>query len=325
MARADLLVQLAKAAIVGDGNKVSQSLEGIIAEEHDKNHKILADRLTRVLRENGDNRRTGRILQNGISALVHDIVPEKALDDIYLSKANKLILQELIEENRRRELLQTYGISPRNRLMFVGPPGNGKTTLAEILAYELMLPLVVVRYEGLIGSFLGETASRLNKIFEYARQQHCVLFFDEFDVIGKERGDLHETGEIKRVVSSLLLHVDALPSRTIIIVASNHAHLLDTAAWRRFQIRIELLPPKKSEVINYIKNFQRKTECHFGHTPEAIATKLQLSSYAELEEFCCDIFRTAILKKEKCNMKSITNLKITQWNQRDNLKKRVQK
>ena len=282
MARADLLVQLAKAAITSDGSKIAQSLEGIIAEEHDKNHKILADRLTRVLRENGDNRRTGRILQNGTSALVHDIVPEKSLNDIYLSKANKLILQELIEENHRWELLQTYGISPRNRVMFVGPPGNGKTTLAEILAYELMLPLVVVRYEGLIGSFLGETASRLNKIFEYARQRHCVLFFDEFDVIGKERGDLHETGEIKRVVSSLLLQVDALPSRTIIIVASNHPHLLDTAAWRRFQIRIELLPPKKSEVIDYIENYQRKTERHFGLTPETIATKLQLSSYAEL-------------------------------------------
>ncbi|WP_423905977.1 AAA family ATPase [Candidatus Spongiihabitans sp.] len=325
MARADLLVQLAKAAIVGDSNRIAQSLEGIIAEEHDKNHKILADRLTRVLRENGEHRRTGRILQNGVSTLVHDIVPEKTLGDVYLSKANKIILHELIEENHRRELLQTYGISPRSRLMFVGPPGNGKTTLAEALAYELMLPLVVVRYEGLIGSFLGETASRMNKIFEYARQRHCVLFFDEFDVIGKERGDRHETGEIKRVVSSLLLQVDALPSRTIIVVASNHAHLLDKAAWRRFQVRIELSPPKKTEVATYIVDYQRKTKLNFGLAPATIATKLKPSSYAELEEFCRDVLRSAILKNKKHNAKLLTNQRIAQWNQRDNLKKRTQK
>jgi AAA+ superfamily predicted ATPase len=100
--------------------------------------------------------------------------------------------------------------------------------------------LFVVRYEAMIGSFLGETAGRLKRVFDYARRTPCVLFFDEFDSVGKERGDIHETGEIKRVVTSLLMQIDDLPSYTIVVAATNHAELLDRAVWRRFQLRLGL-------------------------------------------------------------------------------------
>ncbi|HZH28300.1 MAG TPA: ATP-binding protein, partial [Azospirillaceae bacterium] len=103
-------------------------------------------------------------------------------------------------------------------------------------------------YEVVIGSFLGETAGRLRRVFDFARTTPCVLFFDEFDVLGKERGDVHETGEIKRVVSSLLLQRDDVPSWTIIAAATNHSELLDRAAWRRFQLRLELPAPGEPEV-----------------------------------------------------------------------------
>ena len=105
-------------------------------------------------------------------------------------------------------------IEPRNRILLAGPPGNGKTTLAEALADALSTPFMVVRYEAIIGSYLGETASGSVRYSSTARSRHCVLFFDEFDSVGKERGDLHETGEIKRVVSSLLLQIDALQLRS---------------------------------------------------------------------------------------------------------------
>jgi len=95
----------------------------------------------------------------------------------------------------------------------------------------------------MIGSYLGETAARLKRVFDYARTTPCVLFFDEFDAIGKERGDTHETGEIKRVVSSLLMQIDELPSYTIVAAATNHPELLDRAAWRRFQLRLALPRP----------------------------------------------------------------------------------
>lgn len=109
-------------------------------------------------------------------------------------------------------MLRSHGLEPRHRILLAGPPGNGKTSLAEAIAEALSIPLLAVRYEFVIGSFLGETARRLRRVFDFARTTPCVLFFDEFDVVGKERGDIHETGEIKRVVSSLLLQMDDLPS-----------------------------------------------------------------------------------------------------------------
>ena len=93
-----------------------------------------------------------------------------------------------------------------------------------------------MRYDVLIGSYLGETNTRLRKLFDYVKTQPSVLFFDEFDAIGKERGDTHETGEIKRVVSFLLMQLDQLPSYVIVVAATNHAELLDRAVWRRFQL-----------------------------------------------------------------------------------------
>ena len=320
MARADLLVQLAKAVVNNDSSKMLQALEGIIAEEHQKNHRVLAERLTRIIRDSGEQKRTGRIMQNGIASLVYELVPERSFADIYLSDHNKKLLNDLKEEHLRRELLQSYGLSSRNRLMLLGAPGNGKTSLAEALAYELMLPLVVVRYDGLIGSFLGETANRLNKVFEYVRTKHCLLFFDEFDVIGKERGDRNETGEIKRIVSSLLLQIDALPSRTVIVVASNHASLIDSAAWRRFQVRLELAPPTPQEAAQYLFDYQSKTDLEFGVGIKKIIEQLKPTSYAELEEFCRDVMRKAILHKLTTKATSITNQKITEWNNRDRLK-----
>jgi AAA+ superfamily predicted ATPase len=101
----------------------------------------------------------------------------------------------------------------------------------------------MVRYDALVGSYIGETNTRLARLFDYARTVPCVLLFDEFDSIGKERGDIHETGEIKRVVSFLLMQIDQLPSYVVAVAATNHAELLDRAVWRRFQLRLAMPQP----------------------------------------------------------------------------------
>src|SRR5260370_12429021 len=131
----------------------------------------------------------------------------------------------------------------RHRGLVSGPASNGKASLAEAIAEALAVQFFTVRYDALVGSYLGETNTRLARLFDYARTMPCVLLFDEFDAIGKERGDVHETGEIKRVVSFLLMQIDQLPSYVIIVAATNHAELLDRAVWRRFQLRIYIPPP----------------------------------------------------------------------------------
>lgn len=192
-------------------------------------------------------------------------------------------------------------------MLLIGPPGNGKTSLAEAIAEALMVPLLTVRYENIIGAYLGETASRLSKLFEYAKTRHCVLFFDEFDTIGKERGDQHETGEIKRVVSSLLMQIDALPSYVVTVAATNHDGLLDQAVWRRFQIKLELPKPTRVNLERWFLSFEKKMNFSFGLEPSTLAKKLYGKSYAEAEEFALAVYRQFILDGLPLKTKYITN------------------
>ncbi|WP_372699087.1 AAA family ATPase [Arthrobacter sp. JSM 101049] len=198
----------------------------------------------------------------------------------------------------------------------MGPPGGGKTSLAEAIATELAVPLLTVRYEGLIGSFLGETASRMDTLFSAVRTRPCVLFFDEFDAVAKERGDTHETGEIKRVVSSLLLQIDKLPSHVIVVAATNHSELLDRAVWRRMQIRMELPHPTRSGKMEWLAAWSSRRGVNFGLSVRTIAERLQSVSYAELEEFARDVHRRSILDGVDSDISAITQKLLGQWQKR---------
>ena len=173
-----------------------------------------------------------------------------------------------------------------------------------------------MRYEALIGSFLGETASRLKRVFDYARTTPCVLFFDEFDAVGKERGDIHETGEIKRVVSSLLMQVDDLPSYTVVVAATNHAELLDRAAWRRFQVRLALGPPTRRDLTAYLARFAESFDEPLGRTPAGIARRLGAVRYAEAEEFCRDVRRRSVLAMGQETLETVVAERLRFWRER---------
>jgi SpoVK/Ycf46/Vps4 family AAA+-type ATPase len=201
-------------------------------------------------------------------------------------------------------------------VLLSGPPGGGKTSLAEAIATELAIPLLTVRYEGLIGSFLGETASRMDALFAGVRTRPCVLFFDEFDAVAKERGDVHETGEIKRVVSSLLLQVDRLPSHVVVIAATNHPELLDRAVWRRMQLRLELPMPTRDSKVEWIRAWQECNRFDLGMAPRTIADRLGTVSFAELEEFAGDVRRRAILSGPDANIGELAQRMLAQWSKR---------
>jgi AAA+ superfamily predicted ATPase len=185
--------------------------------------------------------------------------------------------------------------------------------VAEAIATELLVPLFVVRYEAVIGSFLGETSSRLKRLFDFVRTHQCVLFFDEFDTLGKERGDTHETGEIKRVVSSLLLQIDALPSHVVVITATNHAELLDRAVWRRFQLRLSLPAPTIAQKEDWFAKFQETLGEPLGMSPKSLAARLEVSSFSDLEQFCADIHRRYVLSMPSGNLKRIIAERLEQW------------
>jgi SpoVK/Ycf46/Vps4 family AAA+-type ATPase len=163
---------------------------------------------------------------------------------------------------------------------------------------------------------LGETANRLSKLFEYASTRKCVLFFDEFETLGKERGDLHETGEIKRIVSSLLMQIDVLPSHVLVIGATNHPELLDRAVWRRFQVRVNLPIPTHGRLQEWFIKFEHQIGVSLGHAPVTLAKRLLGSNFAEAEEFGTTVFREYVLAQPNADMKKIVANTLANWNER---------
>ncbi|WP_329228940.1 ATP-binding protein [Streptomyces canus] len=319
MARADLLLALVKSGAGGDELAFRRAAEALIAEEEGKKHGVLASQLADALtkrRPAPGNQVSTLARNNEAVGLFHEVEPEKRITELVLTSEVRLAINELIEEHHRRDLLRSHGVEPRHRLLFVGPPGGGKTTLAEAVATELAVPLLSVRYEGLIGSYLGETATRMETLFAAVRIRPCVLFFDEFDAVAKERGDTHETGEIKRVVSSLLLQVDKLPSHVVVVAATNHAELLDRAVWRRMQLRLELPHPTRAGRIEWLSAWSTRTGVEFGLSLRTIAERLSEVSYAELEEFALDVQRRSILSGPEPDVKEVTQRVLHHWSVR---------
>lgn len=309
MARSDLLVKLVEAGATGDRTTARKAAEAIIAEEKSRQHHTLADRLTRAL-STSPNVVAGPV-PKGRDYLA-ERTPRRQLSDIALNADTRTAIDEMIEQQSRAEVLRAHGLEPKNRILLVGPPGNGKTSLAEAIAESLNVGFFVVRYELLIGSYLGETAARLRRTLDYARTTPCVLFFDEFDAIAKERGDTHETGEIKRVVSSLLMQIDELPSYTILVGATNHPELLDRAAWRRFQVHVDLPSPTQAQVAAYISAYAPSFGEDMGMSPASIAKRLGKVSYSDVEEFCLDIRRAQVLAMNETPLKVIVKHKLAQ-------------
>lgn len=317
MARSDLLVSLVRAGAAGDRATLSTAVEAIVAEERAKSHHILADRLHRALQSvpvatSSELRRPNTAGRD----FVIESTPQVTLESLILTLPAEQLSRQLIEEQRRADLLRSQGLQPRHRVLLSGPPGNGKTSLAEAIAEAVAVPLLTVRYDALVGAYLGETNARLSRLFEYVRTTPCVLFFDEFDAVGKERGDVHETGEIKRVVSFLLMQLDQLPSYVIAIAATNHAELLDRAVWRRFQLRVDMPLPAQASMTVLVQRFFDTWPEDTGISAAEVATEVGQTSFAELFEFCQNVRRRHILSQGGESLKNVLANELRLWKTR---------
>src|SRR5262249_11829392 len=173
-------------------------------------------------------------------------MPSLRLTDMAQPRSLSERLQRVLLEQRQQNRLREHALQPRRKLLFVGPPGSGKTMTASALAGELHLPLFTIMLEGLITRFMGETAAKLKLVFDAIRQSRGVYLFDEFDALGAHRNQANDVGEIRRVLNSFLQLLEKDASESLIVAATNHPELLDRALFRRFDDVIEYkLPDSK--------------------------------------------------------------------------------
>ena len=146
--------------------------------------------------------------------------------------------------------------------LLIGPPGVGKSMIVRQITTELNIPLLLVYADNLINQFLGKTLENIRTMLKLAEEYvktegPLVIFLDELDALGSERGNVNEVGEIKRAVVTLLQHLDRLLAMNIplaFIGATNHEHLLDSAVWRRFSLHLRFDLPsqlQRESIIEY--------------------------------------------------------------------------
>ncbi|MEQ1590434.1 MAG: AAA family ATPase [Gallionella sp.] len=180
--------------------------------------------------------------------------PSNRLGDMVLDDLVSGQLQRIIKEQRMLSRIKEHGLSPRRKLLLVGPPGTGKTMTASALAGELGIPLFCVRLDSLITKFMGETAAKLRQVFDAIADIRGVYFFDEFDAIGAQRGAANDVGEIRRVLNSFLQMIEHDQSNSLIIAATNHPEVLDYALFRRFDDVLEYHLPTSAQALDLIRS-----------------------------------------------------------------------
>ncbi|MDN7675448.1 ATP-binding protein [Burkholderia oklahomensis] len=301
---------MAQPNLRGDRSAVQRTMEAILADARSRGRAQTAAAPQNVKASDSST------LPERVAELVYDMPARRRLDDLVLPQGVRDQIDEFLHEYVNAGLLREHSLEPRHTILLVGAPGNGKTSLAESIATELSLPLLAVRYDAVVDSFLGETSNRLRKLIDYAALSPCILFFDEFDAVGKERGDSQETGEIKRVVSSLLTQLDRLPSHSIVVCATNHPELLDRAVWRRFEVKLELPLPGPIELGKWFKKFEQSLGTSAGISAKDFVACMTGESMSEVEAFTLDIRRKLVLSKGALTPAKAVREVLSRWQSR---------
>ncbi|WP_040536920.1 AAA family ATPase [Schleiferilactobacillus shenzhenensis] len=254
------LLKIIAGGLTGKPQQVKNYARRIAQEYVENGESRIADKITRLLTESDTQTATLDALtakpfdQETRLATVDVTVPQESNERLFFDDLTEMRIGEFIKAYQMRNALMKKGIEANSRLLLYGPPGTGKTSLARYVSVQTGLPLVTARLDALVSSLLGDTAKNIRRVFEYAGQQPCVLFLDEFDAIAKVRDDKNELGELKRVVNSLIQNIDGFDNSSILIAATNHAQLLDNAIWRRFDTTLALSLPNdqiREELITY--------------------------------------------------------------------------
>lgn len=304
MASADQLKALLQSHLEGDENRFYSVAMQVAAHEAKRGHGKLAEEL-RLLVDQAKSRRAAASDNKAVpiskprgelANLLSVSYPKSRLGDMVLNDELTQQLERIIREQRHAAEILSHGLSPRRKLLLVGPPGTGKTMTASVLAGELGLPLFQVRLDGLITKFMGETAAKLRQIFESTHHARGVYFFDKFDAIGSQRGLANDVGEVRRILNSFLQMIEQDDSHSLIIGATNHPDILDNALFRRFDDLLHYELPDGARIANVLKS--RLCRMAIKNTSwKRLADKALGLSYAELTRAADEVLKTALIER----------------------------
>lgn len=310
--RSELIRMLFQAFADSDNRKFVQTASEIIEDEEKKKHNLLAKDLRKIISTMPQNNSA----LNAISKRYKTNIPiprdtEKGFplfeikehylnfDDLVLTSEVKDRLKYIVEEIKHIEIFGAYGIRPKQKILFCGPPGTGKTLSSRVISSVTRFPLVYIRFDSIVSSFLGETATNLRKIFDFVEQGEWVVLFDEFDIVGKKRDDPYEHGEIKRVVNNFMQMMDNYNGRSLLIAATNHQHLLDTAIWRRFDDILFFDIPDTNRRAQLFDKYLRVLKRSKNLDIFRLADTTEGFSPADIAQICEEAFRRIILENRK--------------------------
>lgn len=303
MANGKLLRQLIRSGSEGDLEAFRGAAKQVIEEERQKHHHLLASDLEAILHGRSTSSPALRFPTPAVPEdrerglpLASVREPVRTLQDVVLSPQNLATVKGILGEHHRVEVLQSHGLSPSDRILLCGPPGCGKTVTAEVIASELGRPLAVVRTDSVVSSFLGQTAANLRKVFEFAAAVPTVILFDEFDALGKEREDYSEHGELRRVVNAVLQMLDDYQGRSLILAATNHEGMLDSAIWRRFEEVLFLRPPTASQLYQLLTLKLRGVRRAFEIRELADSGWFKGATHADVERLVLQSIKAMVLE-----------------------------
>lgn len=256
MARGQDILALARSALENKREHVISACRCIVANE--PANSSLKESMNKLLLRMPGVMTLQDDLPRDLKGLVLVMEPSMGLADVELPEQVLSEVEVFLQEQRLSDVIHETGLSVPHKVLLSGPPGNGKTTLAGAIAQELGLPLFVVDFSSVVSSHLGESGAKIAKIFRGAVEKPCVLFLDEMETVLSERAtNSNEVGEMKRIVSTLLLEIDRLPDHVILIGATNHEELLDRAVVRRFDFYWELFKPSDDMAQEWLHRFAK--------------------------------------------------------------------
>jgi SpoVK/Ycf46/Vps4 family AAA+-type ATPase len=311
MAAAEQIKSLIKSFSDGDDSRFYATAMQIAAAEARKGHQTLAEELKKIIQDSKKSRiNKGNLkklpinsAQKELNDLLEFTRPDDKLKDMVLSSKLKKSIKRILDEQRQIDKLRQHNLFPRKKLLLTGPPGCGKTMTARVISNELSIPLFVIRLDGLISRYMGESIAKLRLVFDTMKEFRAVYLFDEFDSIGTTRNQGNEVGEIKRVLNSFLLQIEKDDSNSLIIAATNMPENLDEALFRRFDDIITYPIPTEQEILKYYKRELFKNDLINDTVLINISKKSIGLNFSDLEKICQDFLKNLLIYgKENSNL-----------------------